>query len=150
MCLDPSPAVGLAAQRLHNTRHALNSPSLRSAARRHSQIAANRKRKLDQFTAKPVPHLADFIARRKTQPTRHTTRPHTAQQATTNMAPKHQKKVCIKCIISNEYSIKFNYISLQISELLSCKSVPRQFIVYFFHHLFIKFAKYFYRFFNLS
>lgn len=91
LCLDPSPAVGLAAQRIHHTRHALNTSSLRSAARRHSQIAVNRKRKLDQFTTKPLPHLADFLAKRKSQPARHTARTHT-QQSTNNTA-KQQKKV---------------------------------------------------------
>uniref|UniRef100_A0A1B6EGG4 Spt20-like SEP domain-containing protein n=1 Tax=Clastoptera arizonana TaxID=38151 RepID=A0A1B6EGG4_9HEMI len=90
LCLDPSPAVGVMAQRIHHMRHALNTPSLRSTARRHNQIAVNRKRKLDQVTAKPLPHLAEFLAKKKSQPSRHAARTH-SQQAINNVA-KHQKK----------------------------------------------------------
>ncbi|KAK7789986.1 hypothetical protein R5R35_009201 [Gryllus longicercus] len=65
LCLDPSPAVAIAATRLRYSAQPLNTEPIRRCARRYSQVAINRKRKLDQFSANPHLPLHDFLSRRR-------------------------------------------------------------------------------------
>lgn len=66
LCLDPSSAVGLVKERFHHTKNVLSTSSLRSKARRYSQLVANRKRKLEELISSnsPSSNLAKFISRR--------------------------------------------------------------------------------------
>ncbi|XP_048480993.1 transcription factor SPT20 homolog [Plutella xylostella] len=76
LCLDPRPAVGLLSARLHSAPRLFNTPRIRRQARRFSQVAINRKRKLDQFTHHHGLELLELIhrqrARNSRQPLPHT------------------------------------------------------------------------------
>ncbi|XP_013175456.1 PREDICTED: transcription factor SPT20 homolog [Papilio xuthus] len=65
LCLDPRPAVGLLAARLHAAPRLFNTPRIRRQARRFSQVAVNRKRKLDQFTHYHGLELLELIHRQR-------------------------------------------------------------------------------------
>ncbi|XP_013134651.1 PREDICTED: transcription factor SPT20 homolog [Papilio polytes] len=62
---DPRPAVGLLAARLHAAPRLFNTPRIRRQARRFSQVAVNRKRKLDQFTHYHGLELLELIHRQR-------------------------------------------------------------------------------------
>ncbi|CAB3236161.1 unnamed protein product [Arctia plantaginis] len=70
LCLDPRPAVGLLAARLHAAPRLFNTPRIRRQAKRFSQVAVNRKRKLDQFTHHHGLELLDLIHRQRAKNSR--------------------------------------------------------------------------------
>lgn len=70
LCLDPRPAVGLLAAKLHAAPRLFNTPRIRRQARRFSQVAINRKRKLDQFTHYHGLELLDLIHRQRAKNSR--------------------------------------------------------------------------------
>ncbi|GBP65516.1 Transcription factor SPT20 homolog [Eumeta japonica] len=72
LCLDPRPAVGVLATRLHNSPRLLNTPRIRRQARKFSQVAVNRKRKLDQFTHHHGLELLELIHRQRAKNSRQT------------------------------------------------------------------------------
>ncbi|XP_061706727.1 uncharacterized protein LOC133517427, partial [Cydia pomonella] len=76
LCLDPRPAVGLLAARLHAAPRLFNTPRIRRQARRFSQVAVNRKRKLDQFTHYHGLELLELIHRQRAKNSRQSV-PHT-------------------------------------------------------------------------
>ncbi|XP_026738762.1 transcription factor SPT20 homolog, partial [Trichoplusia ni] len=76
LCLDPRPAVGLLAARLHAAPRLFNTPRIRRQAKRFSQVAVNRKRKLDQFTHYHGLELLDLIHRQRAKNSRQSV-PHT-------------------------------------------------------------------------
>ncbi|XP_047989269.1 LOW QUALITY PROTEIN: transcription factor SPT20 homolog-like 1 [Leguminivora glycinivorella] len=76
LCLDPRPAVGLLAARLHAAPRLFNTPRIRRQARRFSQVAVNRKRKLDQFTHHHGLELLELIHRQRAKNSRQSV-PHT-------------------------------------------------------------------------
>lgn len=61
LCLDPSPAVVLVANRQQYDRRKLNTPSLKRSVKKYSQAAVNRKRKFEQSPAPRELKLHDFI-----------------------------------------------------------------------------------------
>lgn len=65
ICLDPSPAVLLVANRQQFDRKKFNTPALKRAAKRYSQAAMNRKRKFAQSAAPSELQLHDFITKHK-------------------------------------------------------------------------------------
>ncbi|XP_037297270.1 transcription factor SPT20 homolog isoform X2 [Manduca sexta] len=76
LCLDPRPAVGLLAARLHAAPRLFNTPRIRRQAKKFSQVAVNRKRKLDQFTHYHGLELLDLIHRQRAKNSRQSV-PHT-------------------------------------------------------------------------
>ncbi|KAL4714409.1 hypothetical protein ACJJTC_017704 [Scirpophaga incertulas] len=76
LCLDPRPAVGLLAARLHAAPRLLNTPRIRRQAKKFSQVAVNRKRKLDQFTHYHGLELLELIHRQRAKNSRQSV-PHT-------------------------------------------------------------------------
>ncbi|XP_032512181.2 transcription factor SPT20 homolog [Danaus plexippus] len=76
LCLEPRPAVGLLAARLHAAPRLFNTPRIRRQARRFSQVSVNRKRKLDQFTHYHGLELLELIHRQRAKNSRQTV-PHT-------------------------------------------------------------------------
>uniref|UniRef100_A0A2A4J8B7 Spt20-like SEP domain-containing protein n=1 Tax=Heliothis virescens TaxID=7102 RepID=A0A2A4J8B7_HELVI len=70
LCLDPRPAVGLLAARLHAAPRLFNTPRIRRQAKRFSQVAVNRKRKLDQFTHYHGLEILDLIHRQRAKNSR--------------------------------------------------------------------------------
>ncbi|CAH2092041.1 unnamed protein product [Euphydryas editha] len=76
LCLEPRPAVGLLAARLHAAPRLFNTPRIRRQARRFSQVAVNRKRKLDQFTHYHGLELLELIHRQRAKNSRQSV-PHT-------------------------------------------------------------------------
>lgn len=65
LCLDPRPAVGMLAARLSTTSKLFNTPHIRRQAKRFSQVAVNRKRKLDQFTHHHGLELLELINKQR-------------------------------------------------------------------------------------
>ncbi|XP_045526907.1 transcription factor SPT20 homolog isoform X1 [Pieris brassicae] len=76
LCLEPRPAVGLLAAKLHAAPRLFNTPRVRRQARRFSQVAVNRKRKLDQFTHYHGLELLELIHRQRAKNSRQSV-PHT-------------------------------------------------------------------------
>ncbi|CAH2238751.1 jg11635 [Pararge aegeria aegeria] len=76
LCLEPRPAVGLLAARLHAAPRLFNTPRIRRQARKFSQVAVNRKRKLDQFTHYHGLELLELIHRQRAKNSRQSV-PHT-------------------------------------------------------------------------
>ncbi|XP_038213277.1 transcription factor SPT20 homolog, partial [Zerene cesonia] len=76
LCLEPRPAVGLLAARLHAAPRLFNTPRIRRQAKRFSQVAVNRKRKLDQFTHYHGLELLELIHRQRAKNSRQSV-PHT-------------------------------------------------------------------------
>ncbi|CAK1551846.1 unnamed protein product [Leptosia nina] len=76
LCLEPRPAVGLLAAKLHAAPRLFNTPRIRRQAKRFSQVAVNRKRKLDQFTHYHGLELLELIHRQRAKNSRQSV-PHT-------------------------------------------------------------------------
>ncbi|XP_053600500.1 transcription factor SPT20 homolog isoform X2 [Plodia interpunctella] len=85
LCLDPRPAVGLLAARLHAAPRLFNTPRIRRQAKRFSQVAVNRKRKLDQFTHYHGLELLELIHKQRAKNSRQSV-PHT------RLSSKYPKK----------------------------------------------------------
>ncbi|XP_050672780.1 transcription factor SPT20 homolog [Leptidea sinapis] len=76
LCLEPTPAIGLLAARLHAAPRLFNTPRIRRQAKRFSQVFVNRKRKLDQFTHYHGLELLELIHRQRAKNSRQSV-PHT-------------------------------------------------------------------------
>ncbi|XP_063236575.1 transcription factor SPT20 homolog isoform X2 [Bacillus rossius redtenbacheri] len=68
LCLDASPSLLVAYNRLQYQHRALNTTALRKCARKFSQASVNRKRKLEQLPSRCSLPLQDFLSRRKSKP----------------------------------------------------------------------------------
>ncbi|XP_060569271.1 transcription factor SPT20 homolog [Ruditapes philippinarum] len=69
LCLDPSPAVVLVANRQQYDRKKLNTPLLKRYVKKYNQSAANRKRKFAACSAPSELKLHDFISKKKDKKT---------------------------------------------------------------------------------
>ncbi|KAK3099204.1 hypothetical protein FSP39_000975 [Pinctada imbricata] len=69
LCLDPSPAVLLVANKLQYEQKNLNTPLIKRAVKKYSQAAVNRKRKFAHSAAPKELKLYDFIHKKKTRAT---------------------------------------------------------------------------------
>lgn len=69
LCLDPSPAVVLVANKQQYDRKKLNTPMLKRYVRRYNQSAVDRKRKFAASSAPSELRLHDFIMRKKDKKT---------------------------------------------------------------------------------
>lgn len=67
LCLDPDQSVYRKLSELNNRKRIWNTHKLQRMAKKCSQVAVNRKRRLDQFTHKRGLELYDFITRSKTK-----------------------------------------------------------------------------------
>ncbi|KAL4234109.1 transcription cofactor [Mactra antiquata] len=65
LCLDPSPAVVLVANRQQYDRKKLNTPLLKRSVKKYQQAAINRKRKFAASSAPSELKLYDFIMKKK-------------------------------------------------------------------------------------
>lgn len=63
LCLDPDPEIGRIAINSKFAREAFNTRKMKLRMRKFSQVAINRKRKIDQFTSNPNTGLCDYIQR---------------------------------------------------------------------------------------
>lgn len=63
LCLDPDPEIGRMAINSKFVREAFNTRKMKLRMRKFSQVAINRKRKIDQFTSNPNTGLCDYIQR---------------------------------------------------------------------------------------
>lgn len=68
LCLDPNPDVGILAINQQHRRNLLNTSSIRRQSKKFSQVAINRKRKLDQFTHHFGLELNDFMQKYRQKP----------------------------------------------------------------------------------
>jgi transcription factor SPT20 homolog len=104
LCLEPHPAVGLLAARLHHQRHLLATPDIRRQARRYSQVAINRKRKLDQLSHHHGLRLLDLISKQRAKQASNVR--HTISNAPLPRASsKFPKKPCEVVYFCRLYSI---------------------------------------------
>ncbi|XP_052794495.1 transcription factor SPT20 homolog isoform X2 [Mya arenaria] len=69
LCLDPSPAVALVANRQQYDRNKLNTPQLKRPVKKYTQAAMNRKRKFALSSAPRELQLHEFIAKKKEKKT---------------------------------------------------------------------------------
>lgn len=63
LCLDPDPEIGRIAINSKYVRESFNTRKMKLRMRKFSQVAINRKRKIDQFTNNPNTGLCDYIQR---------------------------------------------------------------------------------------
>ncbi|KAL5280807.1 SUPT20H family protein [Megaselia abdita] len=63
LCLDPDPEIGRMAINSKFMRESFNTRKMKLRMRKFSQVAINRKRKIDQFTNNPNTGLCDYIQR---------------------------------------------------------------------------------------
>lgn len=63
LCLDPDPEIGRMAINSKYVRESFNTRKMKLRMRKFSQVAINRKRKIDQFTNNPNTGLCDYIQR---------------------------------------------------------------------------------------
>lgn len=68
LCLDPDPQIGQFAANQQYRRQIFNTAAVRRQAKKFSQVAINRKRKLDQFTHNFGLELSDFMTRYRQRP----------------------------------------------------------------------------------
>lgn len=65
ICLDPSPAVHLIANKLQYERKVLDTPMIKRSMKKYSQTAINRKRKFEQAQAPKELRLYDFVHKKR-------------------------------------------------------------------------------------
>lgn len=65
ICLDPSPAVHLIANRLQYENKVLDTPMIKRSVKKYSQAAINRKRKFEQAQAPRELRLHDFVHKKR-------------------------------------------------------------------------------------
>uniref|UniRef100_A0A1A9WRN9 Spt20-like SEP domain-containing protein n=1 Tax=Glossina brevipalpis TaxID=37001 RepID=A0A1A9WRN9_9MUSC len=68
LCLDPDPSIGRHAINSQHERQIFYTHELRRQMKKYTQIAINRKRKLDQFTHHYGLELCDYLARLRARP----------------------------------------------------------------------------------
>ncbi|XP_071125365.1 transcription factor SPT20 homolog isoform X1 [Mytilus edulis] len=65
ICLDPSPAVHLVANRLQYERKVLDTPMIKRSVKKFTQASINRKRKFEQAEAPKELRLYDFVHKKR-------------------------------------------------------------------------------------
>ncbi|XP_052076492.1 transcription factor SPT20 homolog isoform X2 [Mytilus californianus] len=65
ICLDPSPAVHLVANRLQYEKKVLDTPMIKRSVKKFTQAAINRKRKFEQAEAPKELRLYDFVHKKR-------------------------------------------------------------------------------------
>lgn len=68
LCLDPNNSLSSLLSSVNHSRQLLNTHRLRRTARKFSQVTANRKRKLDQFSYRPGLELYEYMTKIRNKP----------------------------------------------------------------------------------
>ncbi|XP_017862788.1 PREDICTED: uncharacterized protein LOC108613682 isoform X3 [Drosophila arizonae] len=80
LCLEPDPSIGRQSINAQHERQRFNSHEMRRQMKKFTQVAINRKRKLDQFTHHQGLELCDYLTRLRQ-------RPRTSSNSTANATP---------------------------------------------------------------